>query len=963
MTRLQSLELFGFKSFADRTRFEFPAGVTAVVGPNGSGKSNVVDAIKWVLGEQSARSLRGKEMTDVIFSGSTARKPLNMAEVSLIFDNRDRELPVSADEVQIMRRVYRSGESEYLLNGEPSRLKDIREVFSGTGAGTEAYGVIEQGRVDALLTASGRDRRAVFEEAAGITRFRTRRAEAIRRLERAEQNRQRLADIVGEVSTRLDTVRNQAARARRWRSMTDRLRQLRIVAATRDLAGVDVTIAEIERTLTADRATLAEAEGLAGVAGGELTALAASAEAMQAAISGLRTVAAQASQQAAAADATLQWQRSRRGELGDERTRLAEARDRASRDVATLAEEAATAAQAVAITTAAVHNGDARLVGCEQQVAGSGDDAVAARADVAAAAVDCDALRERRLRSEAAAEAAESRFTQATTAVESARDKAQLVADRRARLGEARAAAEGHLQSLQARLAYSHREVEAAESAHRDGTARLQDAWRQLADGRAAAEACRERRDVLRDLVVRQDGLSDAARRLLDVPHTLPGLTGVLADGLVVPTTWAGLVDVALGRCGESLLVDSLEDAIRWHAATARATGTSDASGTAGRIGLIATAALREPDDFEPASDHGVVGRLDRLVLEDAETAVSDVALVRRLLGRAWLVESIERAAPLLSLAPVGTLFLTATGDCLSATAGLEIGAAVTASGLVARRSELRDLEQRVWTSTEAVDVAMAKVATGEADLVRLGDELAAARGRRQQSADALADARAELDRVGRDERAAEDAIELAKVAVHDAERHAIAADATARTARDSVAEATATLQAGEAELARRRAVVDGLERSRSEIAEELQRLRIDLAAQREKLTRYRDEAERMAERIAARQDDVATMEAAVREAAERIRSWELELLAASAARAGLAWEAQQAADALAHTENEASRTEARRQALTRHRDVLRDEAAALSERIHTRELEVGDARHQRARIVERIRDDYDLDI
>jgi len=168
MTRLKALELFGFKSFADRTRFEFPDGITVIVGPNGSGKSNVVDAIKWVLGEQSVRSLRGREMADVIFAGSTARKPMNAAETTLVFDNSAGGLPVAAEEVRIGRRVYRSGESEYLINGEVSRLRDIRELFSGTGAATEAYSVIEQGRVDALLVASGRDRRAVFEEAASV---------------------------------------------------------------------------------------------------------------------------------------------------------------------------------------------------------------------------------------------------------------------------------------------------------------------------------------------------------------------------------------------------------------------------------------------------------------------------------------------------------------------------------------------------------------------------------------------------------------------------------------------------------------------------------------------------------------------------------------------------------------------------------------------------------------------------
>ena len=138
MTRLKALELFGFKSFADRTRFEFPDGITVVVGPNGSGKSNVVDAIKWVLGEQSVRSLRGKEMTDVIFAGSVSRKPLGSAETTLVFDNADRRLPVEADEVQIGRRVYRSGESEYLINGEVCRLKDVRELFTGTGAANVA---------------------------------------------------------------------------------------------------------------------------------------------------------------------------------------------------------------------------------------------------------------------------------------------------------------------------------------------------------------------------------------------------------------------------------------------------------------------------------------------------------------------------------------------------------------------------------------------------------------------------------------------------------------------------------------------------------------------------------------------------------------------------------------------------------------------------------------------------------
>jgi chromosome segregation protein len=964
MISLKALELFGFKSFADRTRFEFPVGVTAVVGPNGSGKSNVVDAIKWVLGEQSARSLRGKEMTDVIFAGSTSRRPLNMAEVSLVFDNSSRELPLPADEVQIMRRVYRSGESEYLVNGEAARLKDIRGVFSGTGAATEAYSVIEQGRVDALLTASGRDRRAVFEEAAGITRFRVRRAEALRRLERAEQNRQRLADIVGEVSARLETVRNQAARARRWRTMTERLKTLRIVAATRDLAGVDAAVATVEAALVADRAALADAEAAVTTAAGQLAELDELATTRQARLGGLRAAVAERGQQAAAAATTLQWQRSRRGELEAERNRLATARDRGCRDAATAAAAAESAAAAVATATAMLAALEERRAACERQMAGSGDDALTARAALTEAMEACDQLKQQRLRAEAVAEAAEARAAERAEEVERARDAAVVATGRRARLGEAQAAAEGHRQSLQTRLTQAGREVAASEAAHRDATGRLQTAWRNLADQRAIAEACRERRDVLRDLVLRQDGLSEAARRLLvEQPEGVPGLAGLLADSLVVPLAWSRLVDLTLGGASQSLLVESLEEAIRWHAGRGPEPTALQPLTPGGRIGLLAAAALPEPAAFEPPPEAGVVGRLDRLVLEAGEAPAPDAMLLRRLLGHAWVVESIATVAPLLAHAPAGTLFLTRAGDCLSASRGLEFGSAAGDTGLVARRSELRDLEQRTRSLAAAVERAMAEVTTHEAQLAGLGDELAAARGRRQQAADALASAAAELDRLGHDERAAADTIALAETAVHEAERHAIAAETAARAARVAVTEAAAAIDAAESEASLRRAALESLERSRGDFVEELQRLDVERAAGREKLARHRDEAASLAAQAAARRSELTESEATVRAVNERFGGWELELLTAAATHAETLWSAEQAVAALTATEAEARRIEAARLAAARDRDAARDAAGAISERIHARDLEAGETRHQRTRIVERIRDEYDLDI
>src|SRR5438876_5403753 len=225
---LKRLELVGFKSFADKTHFDFSGGVTAIVGPNGSGKSNIVDAVRWILGEQSAKSLRGGEMADVIFNGSSSRRSFGLAEVTMTFDNSRKLLAIEGDEVQITRRVYRDGEGEYLINHQPSRLKDIKELFLGSGAGTDAYSIIEQGRVDVLLQASTKERRTIFEEAAGISRFKTKKIETLRKLERTDQNLQRLKDIIDEVQKQLRSVKLQASKAQRYREYSDRLKELRI---------------------------------------------------------------------------------------------------------------------------------------------------------------------------------------------------------------------------------------------------------------------------------------------------------------------------------------------------------------------------------------------------------------------------------------------------------------------------------------------------------------------------------------------------------------------------------------------------------------------------------------------------------------------------------------------------------------------------------------------------------------
>jgi chromosome segregation protein len=258
---LQSLELFGFKSFADKTIFNFHEGITAIVGPNGCGKSNVLDAVRWVLGEQSAKSLRGEEMADVIFNGSDVRKPVGFAEVSLSLTDCAEELGIDWHEVRVTRRVYRDGNSEYFLNKTACRLRDIQGLFADTGIARTAYSMMEQGRIDMILSSRPEDRRAVFEEAAAITKYKTQKREALRKLEATEANLLRIGDVIKEVKRQIGSLQRQAGKARRYQSLHADLRVLETHQARKQLDSLERDLAacreELERLTESEHATRA----------------------------------------------------------------------------------------------------------------------------------------------------------------------------------------------------------------------------------------------------------------------------------------------------------------------------------------------------------------------------------------------------------------------------------------------------------------------------------------------------------------------------------------------------------------------------------------------------------------------------------------------------------------------------------------------------------------------------------
>ncbi|WP_368259838.1 chromosome segregation SMC family protein, partial [Clostridium paraputrificum] len=241
---LKSLEIRGFKSFADKTELRFKKGVTAVVGPNGSGKSNISDSVRWVLGEQSVKTLRGGKMEDVIFAGTQYRKPVGLAQVSLTLDNTDGSLSSDYNEITVSRRIFRSGETEYLLNGTKCRLKDINQLFMDTGIGKEGYSLIGQGKIEAILSGKPEERRSLLEEAAGIVKYKSRKEEAEKKLSNTDENLVRIRDIISTYEERIEPLRIEREKAIEYRGLYDTLRVSEVSLLVHYINNIEKTLKE-----------------------------------------------------------------------------------------------------------------------------------------------------------------------------------------------------------------------------------------------------------------------------------------------------------------------------------------------------------------------------------------------------------------------------------------------------------------------------------------------------------------------------------------------------------------------------------------------------------------------------------------------------------------------------------------------------------------------------------------------
>jgi len=698
---LKALELIGFKSFADKTRFEFPDGITVVVGPNGSGKSNVVDALKWVLGEQSAKSLRGQDMSDVIFKGTGAggRKPMNTAEATVVFDNAQGVFPVDAPEVHVTRRVYRSGEGEYLINGKPCRLKDIRDMFRGTGVGVDAYSLIEQGKVDSLLQANAKDRRAIFEEAAGISRFKAKKLEAQRRLERVDQNLLRLSDIVEEVESRLRSVRAQAAKAQRYREYSERLQQLRTQAGLTDWRRLSDKLAAVEAELAGLRAQAAEA--------GQAS------EALDEQLQNVGAVVDQASERLRALEAELAGNRE---QISARETAADEGRGRC----AEFEEEAGRHRQRLRAMTHRAGNLQDRLRTAEQNLA-------QAESEYARAGNNLDQHQQ-------AAEDLSRHLDRVRQEAESRRrqhfELLRLIAALGNRVSSLESAAEAAAQRTE-RASRRLEVLERAIAAHaaeldthrRTETGLAEESLRKSESLEASTLEFAEQRRILvrrqQELTILQGKLAGATQRaqvLDELERQLAGLSvgvqevlaaarqqasqfgdeihGMVADLIDAGVEVAPMVDAALGEAAQYIVVAGNRLVKRIETGDFRPNG---------RVGFVRLDALNAtppmllgplllPGRGELQGRPGIIGRADRLV----RTSERFRPLLAHLLGDTWFVETLADSLALSKTVGRGLRFVTAKGEVLEADGTLLIGPVQASLGLISRRSELRALQREM---------------------------------------------------------------------------------------------------------------------------------------------------------------------------------------------------------------------------------------------------------------------------
>ena len=889
--KLKSLRLFGFKTFAEQTALAFEPGITALVGPNGSGKSNLVDAIRWVLGEQSPKSLRSTKTEDVIFAGNERRKPLGMAEVSLTFDNALGALKIDATEVEITRRAYRAGESEFYINRQSVRLRDVVELLMGTGLGPGSYAIVSQGQIDAILAAKPADRRSLFEETAGINKFLARKAESMRRLEQAEQNGIRVNDLLQEIAGRVPELETQARRARRFRKASARLRDLEILSylrasasrrAEREALQAQLEKLEVERAGAAARAATIDAD---------LATLRTDLYRREGDLEGLRTEATGARAALAELEAQHAATSARREALEGQSSQITDDRERAEAEQAELRATVAALESEIAPKSAQLERQRERerLAQDALGTARAALDRIFAslREVEAAAAADAATEAERRAQLAASRTDYERVEREAFALREEAGAKSALVAAGLREVEAARAALatleSGH---AAARAAASHGDARVAAAAQ--ALADAESAYRAATSELASTEA---RLHTIEELEANLEGHVPGTRAILegDARGEFTGILGVVSNLIRVDEQYARALDVAFGASLSNIVTRTAEDAERGIAYL-----RSREAGRATFLPLDTLGSRTGRNASEAPHERGVIGYAHALV-EPADPQYAGI--VAFLVGRILVVESLEVGIRLVRGRGFRDAIVTLEGDEIRGGGALTGGRYKRERSILSRRAQARTLSEALPLLRDRLEGARAAAAAASdesANATRERDEAHRVEG---ELAVSLRDAHARLEKLSTDRSRLE--AEIASMLERAAERDlqtAIFSDRLAQLDRPAIDPATAVAERErlEASLAEARETIARAQDAERAVAAEIAAAREAVAsllarrdgsqarlglldADRERAAQARDtmnaELSLLAERIAETSDDLARARERVTEADRRNES------------------------------------------------------------------------------------------
>lgn len=946
---LERLEIQGFKSFVDKTDLRFGDGITGVIGPNGCGKTNVSDAIRWVMGEQSAKQLRGDTMEDVIFNGCPTRKPLGLAEVHLTFRNERGILPTEFSEVTISRRVFRSGMSEYFLNKTPCRLKDIKDLFFDTGMGSHAYSVIERSMVDNILSDNTGHRRFLFEEAAGITKYKQRKKEALNKLDATEGDLTRLNDIVFEIERELRSLARQVGKARRYQRLRDDVRDLDLALTGETIAtlqarevkareewqeeavrreGVTASLDTIEATLNDQKLALLELERELSTAQGGLKDREEARIAAEHQVVLLRERADGLLRRATEASDEAQRMRER---LAETQAREEEAKSR----LATLRTEREGAQVEAESQEASLNQLEAELRACRQRAATHKQmslDLFSVEAEkkgtIARVGERSTALAERR----AAAEARRAEL------LERVADLQQALTEGAERRGE-----------LEASVESARGELAASEDAIRDVEARIADTDAELSRVRQESAALDGRLRTLLELKHSFEGVSDGVKALLTGEERLAGVVGVVADVLEVPSHLLDALESSLGEAASFVLVDDLAQA---DPALARLRGLES-----GRATLVDLASLTAPPLIAAPGHAAVVGRASDLVRCEERFK----PLVQRLLGSVIVVQTREAAAELAHASPGGMRFVSLDGEVWER-GRVRAGGSGAGSGLLHRENEIRSLSGQLTDLALAIEGRQLERQQRDADRTRAVEHRDHARWSLDEARTALETQVRELSGLEREQG-------FAGKEAEERERemglHAMELETLAR----ALAEAEAELAAFQSQLdeARRQlqesdVEVRGLEQRRDEAATRAQ-------VSRETLLRLSREAGEWEAAWARAEQTVRELDTGIRARDEeatqhrgRIAEIEAEVSGLSSGLTGLLESEGTQRDRVVELQKQFLALKEEVQAGEEAARARRFEQTELSERLHQLELDRVQARAELDRTFERLRSEYELD-